>query len=122
VRSSGIAQPNAQNAPASVCGHAYRTQIVFIGGLMHFPPVSAPAIGLIASVIGDGTGAGLTSETGSGVGSTAEGLVLPLITRLPIPTISAAATTSPAINFIMSTFLEPGSRGSKPHLTHSFPV
>ena len=51
---------------------AYRTQIVFIGGLMHFPPVSTPASGLIDSTIGDGAGAGAgaTSETGSGVGST----------------------------------------------------
>ena len=79
---------------------AYRTQIVFIGGLMHFPPVSAPASGLTDSVIGDGVGAGATSETGSGVDSTLGELEGPLITRLPIPTMTSAATISPAINRI----------------------
>jgi hypothetical protein len=85
---------------------------VFIGGLMHFAPVSAPANGLIDSVIGDGAGAGpalatgagagAALETGSGAGSTLGELAGPLITRLPIPTMMSAATISPAINLINS--------------------
>jgi hypothetical protein len=73
---------------------------VFIGGLMHFPPVSTPARGLIDSTIGDGAGGGATAEIGSGVESILGELAGPLISRLPIPTMTSAATISPAINRI----------------------
>jgi hypothetical protein len=73
---------------------------VFSGGLMHFPLISAPTIGLTDSVIGDGAGAGASAKIGSVVGSTleeSEGLFIKKKVAIPRITI---ATTSPAINFI----------------------